>query len=72
VVVLTFAESEDISGLALQGLALGLRQWCTNADSDVRRGYALPWILGIAGQAESAGLAVALGGAQAISVAKYS
>jgi len=42
VFVPTFAETEDILGLALQGLARGLPAWCTNADSDVRRGYALP------------------------------
>ena len=68
-VVLTFAETEDILGLALQGLARGLPAVVYKRRLRLRRGYALPWIRD--GQAESAGLAVAFERAQAISVAKY-
>ena len=45
VVVLTFAEIEDILGFALPDLARVSREWWTNADSDApERGYAQSWI----------------------------
>jgi hypothetical protein len=45
VVVLTFAEIEDILGFALPELARASREWWTNADADAREpGYAQSWI----------------------------